>query len=382
MGTVTKETDWGYHGGSINESYIKYKNTSSLTEWIVSVEAYMGVASNGAYYNDGDVVTGNGQPVDVSLICGSSKATQRITTIVGQNGNPSYPIYENCSKYTFIFDKKIEVKPNSSVTINIQKAYGNVLIEGHWNTANNRYLPKVNVTDHEVDYTLTIIYHDGGGTPNTNYAMPYTTTVKYGETYNYGWGLYNTTGSNSFGLRKIGYITNSGWNTKSDGTGKYIDETTDYTPAEIASLAGYDLIQSDVTLNLYPTWTPITYQIKYDSNGGSGTMSNSTHTYDVDKKLSKNTFVKTNYEFLGWSLDGKNIKYTDEQVVKNLTSADESTVYLYAAWGPKGSVMIYTDQGWKTALPFIYTEDGWSRALPYVFNNDSKWQLCNGDFKT
>ena len=61
--------------------------------------------------------------------------------------------------------------------------------------------------------------------------------------------------------------------------------------------------------------TANTYQIAYNANTGSGTaMSNSSHTYDASKALTKNTFTKTGYTFLGWNTnkDATTATYQDE----------------------------------------------------------------------
>jgi len=85
---------------------------------------------------------------------------------------------------------------------------------------------------------------------------------------------------------------------------------------------------------LYAKWTPINYTVAYNKNGGSGTMSNSSHTYDVSKALSANKFTRTDYKFTGWNTksDGSGTSYTDKQSVSNLTSTDGATVTLYAQW--------------------------------------------------
>ncbi len=82
-----------------------------------------------------------------------------------------------------------------------------------------------------------------------------------------------------------------------------------------------------------------TYTIVYNANGGSGTMSNSTHTYDVAKNLNANKFTRTGYTFLGWATSSTATKatYTDKQSVKNLTSTDGATVTLYAVWQKNNS---------------------------------------------
>ena len=53
--------------------------------------------------------------------------------------------------------------------------------------------------------------------------------------------------------------------------------------------------------NVTAKWTPIEWTIKYDANGGTGTMADSKHTYDdTTKKLSKCTFTKTGHTFEYW----------------------------------------------------------------------------------
>ena len=54
------------------------------------------------------------------------------------------------------------------------------------------------------------------------------------------------------------------------------------------------------TITMYAQWTINTYTIKYNANGGSGTMADTIATYGESTKLRKNTFVKTNYKFKGW----------------------------------------------------------------------------------
>lgn len=54
-------------------------------------------------------------------------------------------------------------------------------------------------------------------------------------------------------------------------------------------------------LTLHAQWKANQYKIHYNSNGGSGTMNDSTVTYDGSFTFSKNTFTNNGYRFLGWS---------------------------------------------------------------------------------
>ena len=86
--------------------------------------------------------------------------------------------------------------------------------------------------------------------------------------------------------------------------------------------------------NLYAKWNPITYKIKFNANGGEGSISNQTFTYDVEQVLTENSFTKSIYIFAGWatSPDAIEITYTDKQKVSNLTTTNNKIINLYAVW--------------------------------------------------
>ena len=79
----------------------------------------------------------------------------------------------------------------------------------------------------------------------------------------------------------------------------------------------------------YGELLPRTYTVKFDANGGEGTMDDQTFTYDVEQALSANVFTKTGYTFAGWK-DAQGNTYTDGQTVKNL--ATEGALTLTAQW--------------------------------------------------
>lgn len=91
-------------------------------------------------------------------------------------------------------------------------------------------------------------------------------------------------------------------------------------------------ITADITL--YAKWTPITYTVSFDKNGGTGTMNSQTFTYDAAQNLTANSFTRTGYTFNGWNTqsDGLGDSYTNSQSVKNLASTNGATITLYAQW--------------------------------------------------
>lgn len=83
----------------------------------------------------------------------------------------------------------------------------------------------------------------------------------------------------------------------------------------------------------YAKWDPVVYSIVYDANGGTGTIPNSTHTYDTEANLSKNTYIKEGCVFSGWATSASgDVVYSDEQSIKNLIAENEKTITLYAVW--------------------------------------------------
>jgi len=133
---------------------------------------------------------------------------------------------------------------------------------------------------------------------------------------------------NSF--TRTGYTFN-GWNTKSDGSG------TSYTNSQAVK----NLVSSaNGSITLYAKWKVNTYTIKYSANGGSGTMSDTSCTYDSNCTLRTNSFTRTGYTFNGWNTksDGSGTSYTNSQAVKNLVSSNNGSITLYAKWKSSNNI--------------------------------------------
>ena len=119
-----------------------------------------------------------------------------------------------------------------------------------------------------------------------------------------------------------------------------------------------------------------TYTVKYDSNGGNGSMADTVHKYyKSDKmdgviKLRKNTFTKTGYKFQGWYLtrvinkeiyylydnwqwykEGiqpsgtKKCLYEDERRTSNATTVDKDVITAVAQWSPITYTIKYDGNG-------------------------------------
>lgn len=90
-------------------------------------------------------------------------------------------------------------------------------------------------------------------------------------------------------------------------------------------------------LIFYAKMDPINYYVTYHSND----TENATHTisavYDEDIILTKDKFVREEYELVGWNTkaDGTGRNFGASQVVKNLTTKQYDSVTLYAQWKAK-----------------------------------------------
>ena len=97
---------------------------------------------------------------------------------------------------------------------------------------------------------------------------------------------------------------------------------------------------------IYAKWTPISFTIHYDANGGTGSMSDQTAQYEVESSLDgKNSYILTNgfsaptgygvyYPSHPWntSADGTGTDIDAATYQSTLTSTNGATVNLYAQW--------------------------------------------------
>lgn len=72
------------------------------------------------------------------------------------------------------------------------------------------------------------------------------------------------------------------------------------------------------------------YTVKFNKNGGSGSMDDMLFNYGEIKKLNKNLYSNGRFSFYGWKLD--NNLFNDEEEVSNLSSIDNDIINLDAYW--------------------------------------------------
>ena len=164
----------------------------------------------------------------------------------------------------------------------------------------------------------------------------------------------------------------------------------------------------------------ITWTVKYNANGGKGSMADTKHTYGVKSNLRKNAFTRTGYTFNNWYVYRPNVKkwmytngsksgwyakgsqpsgyylntYYDGGWVSGTTSVNNDTVVLYAKWKPNTWTVQYNANGGKGTMANTkhtygqktylrknaftrsgYTFKSWYAYRPY----DKKWMYTKGD---
>lgn len=163
-----------------------------------------------------------------------------------------------------------------------------------WNTGITLNLKKNN-------YTLT--FNGNGGS-----VSPASKTIACG-------GIYGTLPTAS----RTGYSL-VGWNTSASATTGNVSAST-------------TLCNGNKTI--YAIWKANTYTISYNGNGAdSGSMDNTTATYNANVTLRGNAYTKKGYQFLGWSTDA------------NATSPSYSNGQTFP-WTRTGNLTLYAV--WKRA---------------------------------
>ena len=119
-----------------------------------------------------------------------------------------------------------------------------------------------------------------------------------------------------------------GWYTASSGGTLVGAANASYTPSG--------------SVTLYARWAASAYTIRYNANGGTGTMSDTPMVYGTAKSLAANAFTKTGHAFAGWATTAGGAKvYSDGQSVNSLSATDGAVVTLYAVWTPNAYTVTF-----------------------------------------
>ena len=114
---------------------------------------------------------------------------------------------------------------------------------------------------------------------------------------------------------------------------------------------------STVSKQIRITYNKTQYTIKFNGNGGSGSMSDLSVVYGVSQLLPANAYTKSGYDFIGWNTeaDGSGVSYTDEEEISYATINNGVTITLYAQWLDKSYLDNIETEGQYTCTDDVKT---------------------------
>ena len=156
---------------------------------------------------------------------------------------------------------------------------------------------------------LTINYHADGAQTWIHFdGVTYDVSGKDiagSETY-----LFGSYYDKKSGLGDVSRLTKKGYTAKPNtwivgksGTKEVIDTTGLAKSQDVAEYCGVldEFKKNDTTIDLYPIWTPNTYTLTYDLNGGSFNASTTQRfKYESEDAISSEIPIKSGYSFAGW----------------------------------------------------------------------------------
>ncbi|MBQ9016978.1 InlB B-repeat-containing protein, partial [Candidatus Saccharibacteria bacterium] len=146
------------------------------------------------------------------------------------------------------------------------------------------------------------------------------------------WGLNSTDSGVYVGLPAYANATNTALTSKSSVS----EESTVpiYYGLKVDTSITPGTYTGDVLYTVLPDSACTVYTVRFNANGGTGSMNNQTITVGTATNLTMNSFTRSGYMFLGWSTDSSATTptYKDGESVTDI-SGFNTTLDLYAIWG-------------------------------------------------
>ena len=264
------------YGNTVNHwrSYCKWSDSQTETSFTMTVT--MGMQSVGWGINVNYISAEAYIGAQTNTSTGNSFYSGSGATVSKDLVTKSYTVYKKESKYTVTAGGWVQ---NSSGYLN-----GTSRVDTSWS------IPALK------SYTISYNANGGSGAPGSQ-------TKYYGK---------NITLSSTKPTR-TGYSF-SHW-------------STDFGSGSVTFNPGGTYTQNS-SATLYANWTPNTYTVTYNANGGSGAPAAQTKTYGQTLTLSSAVPTRTNYNFKGWATSATGaVAY---QPGANYTA--NAAVTLYAVW--------------------------------------------------
>lgn len=389
----TKTSTSSWYNAYGYENILKYSNTYSYKVKITKVDVKLGTAGNGVTYTAGSTLTGDGQPISVYAVCGSSTSnTVSVTNSVGRlhYSGGYYPNKADMTYYTFTFSN-LEVAAGDSITIQLNWPKNRVLTcygdsaqgtavqaeqytikydtnggSGSFATQTKVYGQNLTLHSNEPSKSVTIAFDANGGTCSTSSKKLSATFTSWkdgdGTTYAAG-GTYSKNKANTltaqWSYATVGTLptaTRNGYTFKGWGESK---STTSYVNSSYRPTSNK---------TLYAQWEEDKYKVIFNANGGTvygsdGTAIGSTKT---DTKYGSKDFTIPSYTaypnnsgdsgsssttFSGWNTttNATSVKYKAGD--KYTTNAD---ITLYPVYGVRTFTVKWSDG--HSENPILKTE--------------------------
>ena len=172
--------------------------------------------------------------------------------------------------------------PQKTATVN-KGTRGNLSYTANW-SANNYY-----VTFNGNGGSLNVM--DGSIAKNNNGTA--TAKVQYDLNYYYSLGILAT---------KPGYTFKGFYDAPSGGTQVFrVDGTTRCLSVASKYYNENNIWKYAGNVTFYAQWKPITWTTKYDANGGSGMMADTTHRFNCGDPIRHNQFTRPGWTIIGWT---------------------------------------------------------------------------------
>lgn len=150
------------------------------------------------------------------------------------------------------------------------------------------------------------------------------------------------------------------------------------SPNDITTLttSGVEVNSTTGQLNIKPEVNHYKkyYSIKYNANGGSGTMSNTTHRYGVSSNLTANSFTRSGYDFLGWSTSASSSTVMAANKATITTSVNSANTMVIAKAG--SNTLGTVSEGGTINLYAVWSLHKYT--IMFMMNCDDYLELNNG----